>query len=915
MKDKKQKETLVLLDSNALIHRAFHALPPLTNKEGQLTNAVYGYALTLFSVLEKVKPEYIVATFDLKGPTFRHEQYKEYKATRKKAPDELYAQIPLVKEMLQAFSIPIYEKKGFEADDVIGTIVRDKNINGEIEKMIVTGDMDALQLVDENTKVFTLRKGITDTVIYDIDRVRDRYNLSPLQIIDYKSLKGDVSDNIPGVKGVGDKTATDLLLEYETLDGIYENLDKIKETVKKKLEVDKENAFMSYKLATINTEVLIDFSLNECEAKDYDKEKLVNFLRKMGFHTLISRHFPDFQASEDDLGVKKATEMSEVDVIKDEKAFSNVSKLLERADKISIYGLGSDENCYISELLGIGLAIFKKKKIKLFFVESGLIENLLKFLKDEKVEIVGYDMKKDFQLLKKAFPEGVFGKFGKIFDVQIAVYLLSSGAGNEIEKLVMEEFGQNLKHKTTKNGQASFLDDNSENKKKETAEIAGWSMVLAEIYSKKLQEIEKSQEKENSSVGEGDKKNILGIFELLELPLVKILADMEMSGMQVDKNVLKNVSDLAQKEIGKLEKNIHEMAGENFNINSPGQLANILYEKLKISTIGIKKGKTGFSTNAEQLKKLFELHPIIPEVESYRELFKLKSTYADALPKLITEDGRIHAKFNQAVTATGRLSSSDPNLQNIPKRGSLAKEIRKAFVAEEGKVLLALDYSQIDLRAAAHLSNDKKMIEIFQKGRDIHRSTSAWVNKVDEEKVTPEQRSEAKSLNFGVLYGMGIYGFMRDSGVSRDRASFFIEKYMETFSGLKDYLEKTKEFARKFGYVETELGRRRYIPNINNSNHMVKNAAERVAINLPVQGLSADIMKLAMIKVDEAISEGLAKKEIALVLQVHDELIFEVDKKKADEYEKKIKEVMEGVYELKVPLVVESSIAGNWSEI
>jgi DNA polymerase-1 len=401
----------------------------------------------------------------------------------------------------------------------------------------------------------------------------------------------------------------------------------------------------------------------------------------------------------------------------------------------------------------------------------------------------------------------------------------------------------------------------------------------------------------------------------VEFPLVKILAHMEVSGVKVDKDVLKNVSDLAQKEIGKLEKNIHEMAGENFNINSPSQLANIIYEKLKISTVGIKRGKTGFSTNAEQLKKLFELHPIIPEVESYRELFKLKSTYADALPKLITEDGRIHAKFNQAVTATGRLSSSEPNLQNIPKRGSLAKEIRKAFVAEEGKVLLALDYSQIDLRAAAHLSSDKKMIEIFQEGRDIHRSTAAWVNKIEEEKVTPEQRSEAKSLNFGVLYGMGVYGFMRDSGVSRDRATFFIEKYMETFSGLKDHLEKTKEFARKFGYVETELGRRRYIPNINNSNHMVKTAAERVAINLPVQGLSADIMKLAMIKVEKEISEGLAKKEIALVLQVHDELIFEVDEKKVEEYEKKIKEVMQNVYNLKVPLVVESSIAVNWSEI
>lgn len=907
----KKKKTLVLLDSNALVHRAYHALPPLTNKEGQLTNAVYGYALTLFSVLEKIKPEYIVATFDLAGPTFRHEQYDQYKATRKKADDDLYVQIPLVKEMLQAFNIPIYEKKGFEADDIIGTIAKDEKIDSEIEKLIVTGDLDALQLVDENTKIFTLRKGINDTVIYDIERVKDRYNLSPSQIIDYKSLKGDASDNIPGVKGIGDKTTTELLLEYKTLDGVYENLDKIKESVRKKLEADKDNAYMSYELATINIKAPIDFKLSECETKDYDKNKLVDFLRKMGFHTLINRHFPDHQISGEDFGKKEAIEMSEVEIVSDQGGLSKVSKLFNNADKIGVSALGNDENCFVSEMLGMGVSLMQGKKTKLFFIEKEFVKDWLKIFENKKPEFVGYNMKKDFQLLGKFLSGECSDFFDKVFDVQIAVYLLSSGTSNEIEKIVMEEFGKSFKYKTTKNGQASFLDDNSENKKRETAEVAGWSLALSEIYLKKLREIEKTQEKENG----GSKKTILGVFELLEKPLIKILAEMEVSGVKVDKDVLKNISDLAQKELQKLEKKIYEMAGEQFNINSPSQLAEILYNKLKISTAGIRRGKTGFSTDAEQLKKLFELHPIISEIESYRELFKLKTTYADALPKLIMGDGRIHAKFNQAVAATGRLSSSDPNLQNIPKRGELAKEIRKAFVAEKGKVLLSLDYSQIDLRAAAHLSNDKKMIEIFQEGRDIHRSTAAWVNKIKEDEVTSEQRSEAKSLNFGVLYGMGIYGFMRDSGVTRERASFFIEKYMETFSGLKDYLEKTKEFARKFGYVETELGRRRYIPNINNSNFQVKNSAERVATNLPVQGLSADIVKLAMIKVDEAISEGVSKKEIALILQVHDELIFEVNEDKANEYGEKIKKVMEEVYKLKVPLVVESSIGKNWAEV
>lgn len=883
----KDKEKLVVIDSNAIIHRAFHALPPLTTKDGTLTNVVYGFALTLLSVLEKIKPDYIAATFDLKGPTFRHRKFKDYKATRKKAPDELYQQIPLVKDLVRAFNIPIFELKGFEADDLIGTIVKNPDINGNLEKVIVTGDMDALQLVDKNVKVFTLRRGITDTVIYDQKKVKERYQLRPDQLIDYKALRGDPSDNIPGIKGVGEKTATDLLIKYKDLEGVYKNVEDISSpAIKKKISEGKDDAFMSHDLARIRTDVPVKFKLEDCRAIDYDKQIVVNFLREMEFFSLVKR--VSGKTEEEKASLAKTIGDRKIEIISRKKEVGGIVDGIKRKRKVALYfpeEVAEDSS-------GFGISLGKTD----YFVPFDFLSLFDDVFQNDKIVKIGYDFKNIF---KQFFHQ--FGGWKEVdltdnfFDIQIASYLLKSGTRPELEKLIFEELGAELKNKVVKKGQMNLLVDNSEMKQKETAEKAFWTGQLYSRYEKEIESLKK-------------------VFDDLETPLIKILAKMEVAGVKVDKEILNNFSELITGRLNELEKKIFKLTGNEFNINSPSQLAEVLYGKLKISTVGIKRGKTGFSTNAEQLKKLFEVHPVIPLIEEYRGLFKLKTTYADALPGLIKEDGRIHTSFNQTVVATGRLSSSKPNLQNIPKKGDLGKTIREAFVAEKGKVLVSADYSQIDLRVAAHLSGDEKMVKIFEEGKDIHRATASWVNEIEEDKVTSQQRSEAKSLNFGVLYGMGIYGFMRDSGVSQKRAGFFIEQYMEKFSGLKKYLDETKEFAAKKGYVETEMGRRRYIANINSKNFQVRQASERMAINLPVQGLAADIMKLSMIEAEKLVSEKYLNK-VKAILQIHDELIFEVDSKNADKFMIDIKKNMESVYELKVPLIVDVGKGENWREL
>lgn len=897
---KPKKKVLALIDGNALVHRAYHALPSLTTKDGKPSGAVYGFALTLFGMMEKVKPDYIIASFDVKGPTFRHKEFKEYKANRKKAPDDLYEQIPMCQGLLKSYGIPIYIKEGYEADDILGTISKDPEIEKKLNTLIVTGDMDLAQLVDEDTSIFTLRRGVKDTVIYDERGVREKYKIRPDQIVDYKALRGDPSDNIPGVKGVGEKTAVSLLQQFGHLKDIYDNLDKVeKKAVREKLEKYKKEAFLSYRLATIATNVRVTVDLEEARVDKLDKNGLSEYLQKMGFQSLYRRlikngNLPGVNKEGSSEKEERELKFKELTTKEDIKVVINKIK---KAKKYSYFLDKEGEKFYSAKIFGLGIHI---KGPEVYYISGELMEEFQALFVDKNITKSGYDIKLDLELLTARLNLGVEGNF---FDTKLAGYLLGQGKRSDLEKDIFTEFGEGFRSDGKQGNQASLLSGLDENRKKLIAEKSYWITELSEVY------VDKFRRKE---------KGLAKVFYELEMPLISVLAQMEINGIKVDRRVLDKLSEFLGKKLTELEKKIYKLTGEKFNINSPGQLAEVLFEKMKLPTVNIKRGKTGFSTDAEQLEKLRELHPVVKFIEEYRTYAKLKNTYADPLPELIQEDGRIHTNFNQTGAITGRLSSSDPNLQNIPKYGKVSELIRQSFVADKGKVLVSADYSQIDLRVAAHLSGDPKMMQIFQEGKDIHQSTAAWVNGIELEKVTKEQRSEAKSLNFGVLYGMGTYGFMRDSGVSQERAEFFIKQYMKTFSKLKEFIERTKKEARKNGFVETEFGRRRYLPNIKASNYMVRSGAERAAINFPVQGLAADIMKLAMLKVNDLIQNRQVKnKEISpkLELQIHDELIVEIDKDKAEDFAKDLKKVMESVYKLKVPLVVDVSIGKNWGEL
>ncbi len=884
---------LILIDGNAIIHRSYHALPPLMTKSGELVNAVYGFASTILSVIFKFQPDYILATFDLAGPTFRHEEYKEYKATRTKAPDELYAQIERVKEVVSAMGIPIYEKAGFEADDVIGTMIRkSENDYADIENIIVTGDLDTVQLVSEKTQVYTMRRGLTDSVMYDEAKVFERYGLKPSQIIDYKGLRGDPSDNILGVKGIGEKTASSLLQKYGTIEGVYENLNEIKGSVKEKLERDKMQAIQSKSLATIRTDVPVELNLEEAKTHEFDRQKLVKLFQELNFFSLIKR-IPNNDANlqinanpliaNDVQGIKDF----KYELITDDKAeefFENLSAQKE----IAIVIRGGAE----------GVA-FSWKTGRASFVKLKAISYKLKaILENENINKIGYDLKNSIKILK----QNNINLKGEMYDVMLGAYMLNPGAKMDLPRLVLEQLGEEIVSEKKK-GQLGLEMETSEEIANKECKTADYIWKLKDIFSQKIAKISVEQKKED---------NLENVFSKIEMPLVKILAEMETHGVKLNTIIFKGIAEKINARIINLEKNIYELAGIEFNINSPKQLAEILFVKLQIPTADIKKGKTGFSTASAELQKIKGEFKIAEKIEEYREIFKLKTTYLDALPLLVDENSRIHTTFNQAVTATGRLSSSEPNLQNIPIRTDLGQLLRVAFEAEAGYKLVSADYSQIDLRAVAHVSGDKKMIELFHAGSDIHTATASEINKVSLSQVTQKMRSSAKALNFGVIYGMSVFGFSVSAGISRDDAKRFIDAYFEKFTGVAQYMKSTKEFAKINGFVETEMGRRRYIPEINSSNFMVQNSAERMAINMPIQGMSADIVKLAMIVVYE---EYKNNPDVKIILQVHDEIILEVKEEIAEEVGRKVKEIMEGVYKLKVPLVVDVKAGDNWGTI
>ena len=894
----KKKKTLILIDGNAIIHRAYHAIPPLTNKKGELLNAVYGFASTVLSVIDKFRPDYIIATFDLAGPTFRHVEYKEYKATRVKADQALYDQIPRVKEVTAAMGIPILEKAGFEADDAIGTIVKfvEKN-NPEIKTIIVTGDLDTLQLVSDKTEVYTMRRGLTDSVLYDLDGVFARYQLKPEQLIDFKGLRGDASDNIPGVKGIGEKTAIELLKKYGTLEEVYKHLAEIKGMLKEKLERDKEIARQSKDLATIRTDAPVEVDLEKARADGFDREKLVQLFQDLNFYSLIKR-IPGV-----DEEVVKKVKISQNGGVQDFKyeyitgdKLDEFLKLLQEQKEIAIELKTVGQKYHGNELRGLAVS-WKVGRAGYVDYSKDILEKLKVILEDEKIKKIGYDLKYDLEVLARY---GIELK-GLDSDVILGAYVLDPGAKVEFERLVLEEIGEELSGESKK-GQLGLEIESAEEVAQKVCRRSDYIFKLKNIYAEKIKTISQTQ----------GKNNLETLFFGLEMPLVPVLAEMETRGVKLNKTIFQGISENIEHRIKKLEENIYKLADGQFNINSPRQLAEILFVKLQLPTFDIKKGKTGYSTASAELEKLRSEHKIIEKIEEYREIFKLKTTYLDTLPELCDTNSRIHTTFNQAVTATGRLSSSDPNLQNIPIRTDLGQLLRVAFEAEQGNKLVAADYSQIDLRVMAHVSDDKKLKELFYAGEDIHRATAALINNVTLSQVTDKMRRGAKELNFGVIYGISPFGFAMRAGVDRDQAKKFIDQYFERFPGVAAFMKKTKESAKKNGYVETELGRRRNIPEINSPNFQVQSAAERMAINLPIQGMSADIVKLAMIKVYEEFKNN---PDVAMILQIHDEIILEVKENLAEEVSKKVKEIMEAVYKLSVPLVADVKTGENWGEV
>jgi len=914
MKDK--KPTLLLVDGNALVHRGFHAIPYLSTKSGEVTNGVYGFALLFLGAIKELKPEYVVVTFDLPGGTFRDKIFDEYKAHRVKAPDELYEQIPRVKELVKAFNLPIYEVAGYEADDVIGTIATQADkIN--IETIILTGDNDTLQLVNHNIKVFAPKKGLSETRLYGEEEVKNKYGLDPSQLIDYKALRGDPSDNIPGVKGIGEKTASGLLQEFGTLESIYAYLEKtdpppnlphkgggIKPRIAELLTTHKKEAEMSKKLATIVCDVPVKLDLDHAKLSEYDEQKVVKLFQELEFKSLLGKipkainpppNLPHKGGGDGSVppprgegkgGGKYHLVDTEEKLAKFLKELKKQKEFAVDTETTSIYPVQAD-------LVGIG---FCWKEGEAWYLPAPHPtsptrgEELIRVLEDPKIKKIGHNIKYDLLVLRRA---GI-NLQGVSFDTMIAAYLLNPGArGFDLDTLSFTEFGH---------------------RKIATAELLGVGkkqITMAEVPVEKVSEyccedVDYTWRLKNVLGKElGQKKQIEKLFYDIEIPLIAVLAEMEWAGIKVDSKVLKKLSKEAEAEVGKTEKNIFHLAGKEFNIGSPIQLKEVLFERLKIPMEGIKKGKTGFSTAATELEKMRGLHPIIDLISDWRELTKLKNTYLDALPELINKDtGRIHTSFNQTIAATGRLSSTDPNLQNIPVRTELGRKVRGAFVAEKGFTLLSVDYSQIELRIAAHLSGDKKMTKIFKDGGDIHEATAKEIG---------VNRRYAKVINFGILYGLSAYGLTsRIAEVSQAEARVFIEKYKGVYRELITYLDKIVDEAHKQGFVENELGRIRNLPEINSSQFQVRAGAERAALNMPLQSLAADIIKLAMNKLEQ--DDLVDSPDCRLLLQVHDELVFEVAKDKAMDFAQKIIKVMEGVYKLHVPLLASAKVGENWEE-
>lgn len=863
---------LFLLDGHSLAHRAFYALPLLQNKDGEYTNAVYGFARMLFRLIEDEKPDLMLVAFDKKAPTFRHKEYKDYKANRKKMPDELSPQLPLIKKILTGLNIPIISKEGYEADDLIGTLAK-KGAKEGMDTRIITGDRDSLQLVDDKINVFYTKRGITDIVKYDLDKVAEKYELEPKQLIDMKGLMGDNSDNIPGVPGIGEKTSIKLLKEFSTLENILSNIDKVSGKKRKEnLREYAEQARMSKMLGTIITDIPLEFDFSECEMEEADKDRLVPLLERLEFTSLLEEYKEDEKIQLNEISFKEIKETDNKEEI--EELLSKIKSNGEMAFDLFLDSYNYPVN---ADVLGFFIALDETDIYSLPFTD-GILSNFIDIFADNNIKKYILHAKESFIVLKaKEIELNAF-----VFDPLLATYLLNpSDKLPSLEEQLKKELNLVLPKEITE--------------KEKNGLMVSKLYELKDILLKKLA-----------------KYNLLNLYNQLEVPLVEVLAELELNGINIDNSYLKKLSEKWKLELESITDQIYQYAGEEFNINSPKQLGIVLFDKLGLPVI--KKTKTGYSTSAEVLDQLEEKHEIISLIKEYRQLAKLKSTYVDALPPLINQNtGRLHTSFNQMVTATGRLSSTDPNLQNIPIRTEEGREIRKAFVPRSAEyLLLTADYSQVELRVLAHISGDSNLIKAFNNGDDIHTETASEVFAVDSDDVTANMRRHAKVINFGIAYGMSSYGLARDLGISRKEAEKYINKYFERFSGVQKYMDDIVEKAKEDGFVLTVFNRKRYLPEIKSRNFHRRNFARRTAINTPIQGTAADIMKKSMIRVYDRLS--LDKYRAKMLLQVHDELVLEVHKDDLKKVADIVKKEMELAVELKVPLIVDLQKAKNWKE-
>lgn len=867
---------LLIIDSNSILNRAFYGIRYLSTKDGIPTNAVYGFLNIILKLAEQEKPDCICAAFDLKAPTFRHKMYSEYKAQRKPTPEGLLKQFPIAKEVLEAMNIKILQLEGYEADDIIGTVSRICEENG-IECMIATGDKDDLQLASDKTKVIltVTKSGVNETTVYDDKAVEERYHVTPSEFIDVKALMGDTSDNITGVKGIGEKTAMSLIEKYKSIEYIYENADEldIRGAVLEKLKNGRDMAFLSKKLATIDKNVPIEFDTDECIVKnkslaDNASDELCALLKKLELNSIIKRM---------GLSEKEETDNSFFDkfeFVKSEKP--------EEAENGSLLACGFCMAGDKAESVCFGNG---KRFCEVKITEESLPE-IRRILEDADIKKVVFDIK---NIMVKT--KDLFEIKGIVYDAAIAAYLIDPAKSSYTISQLAGEYLNVSCREEGESGQLSLFEEPAEDNTflRETACI----IPLMEKTRERMRE-----------------DGLENLFEKIELPLVRVLADMQIYGIEIDKNQLMKFSEMLTEKTEAAEKEIHALAGENFNINSPKQLGVILFEKLGLKAV--KKTKSGYSTNADVLEKLKDKHPIIPLITEYRQFAKLKSTYCDGLSAVTEADGRVHSNFTQTVTVTGRISSTEPNMQNIPVRTSLGREMRKMFVAKEGCVLIDADYSQIELRVLASIAEDEKMISAFKNDEDIHTVTAAQVFGIDISKVTSEQRSSAKAVNFGIVYGIGEYSLSQDIHVSVKEAKQYIANYLEKYSGVREYMEKIKMRAAEDGYVKTLMNRIRYIPELKSSNYNIRAFGERVALNTPIQGSAADIIKLAMIRVHDRIeAEKLSSR---LILQVHDELIIEAPVEEQEFAARILREEMENAAELKVPLKVDLSVGKSWYE-